>query len=73
MELATRGETIKKVGSTVSLKTISDRDMIVQNKLFSDEKWKSLTITEKRTYLRWARNSRGMFGERKGKGISGKS
>ena len=67
-------ETIKKVGSTVLLKTISDRHMIVQNKLFSDEKWKSLTITEKRTYLRWARSSReAMFGERKGKGISGKS
>ena len=48
--------------------------MIVQNKLFSDEKWKSLTITEKRTHLRWARSSReAMFGERKGKGISGKS
>ena len=46
-KLATCGETIKKVGSTVSLPTLSDRHIVVWNKLFEHEKWKSLTICEK--------------------------
>ena len=51
IELATCGETIKKDGSTVSFKTISNHHKIVRNELFSEEKWKSLTITKKKTYL----------------------
>ena len=57
-ELAPCGETIKKVGSTVSLKSISDRHVIVRNKLFENDKWKSLTLSEKRDYMRWSRNSK---------------
>ena len=57
-ELASCGESIKKVGSTVSLKTLSDRHLIARNRLFVSEKWKSLGLTEKRQYLNWARNSR---------------
>ena len=44
-ELATCGERIKKVGSTVSLKTLSDRHMVVRNKLFVSDKWKTLTLS----------------------------
>ena len=58
VELATCGESIKKVGSTVSLKTLSDRHMIVQNKLFTDKKWKCLKISERKKYMKWARNSK---------------
>ena len=57
-ELATCGESIKKVGSTVSLNTLSDRDSVVRNKLFVSDKWKTLTLQEKRRFLTWARNSK---------------
>ena len=57
-ELATCGESIKKVGSTVSLGTLSNRHVVVRNKLFESSKWKSLTISEKRDYMRWSRGSK---------------
>ena len=57
-ELATCGGSIKKVGSTVSLATLSDRHVVVRNKLFENNKWKSLTISEKRDYMRWSRISK---------------
>ena len=43
-ELATCGETIKKVSSTVSLNSISNRHIITRNKLFESKKWKDLTV-----------------------------
>ena len=57
-ELATCGESIKKVGSTVSLATLSDRHVVVRNKLFENNKWKSLTISKTRDYMRWSRSSK---------------
>ena len=56
-ELATCGERIKKVGSTVSLESVSDRHIISRNKFFEHQKWKSSTLSEKRKYMHWARNS----------------
>ena len=58
LELATCGKTIKSVGSTVSLKSISDRHIMSRNKPFEYEKLKSLTLVEKRSYLNWSRNSK---------------
>ena len=57
-ELATCGETIKKVGSTVSLNSISNRHIVTRNKLFESKKWKDLTLSERRKYMNWSRNSK---------------
>ena len=58
LNLPTCGETIKKVGSTVSLNSISNRHIITRNKLFESKKWKDLTLSERRKYMNWSRNSK---------------
>ena len=52
------GNDCKRAGGSVKLKTISDMSVISHNKLYTKDRWKLLSETERRKKFRWARNSK---------------
>ena len=56
-EFAHGDNDLKKSGGSTQLKTVSDKHVIKQNRLYSKEKWTSLTDTEREQKWRWARSS----------------
>ena len=51
------GNDCKRAGGSVKLQTISNMSVISHNKLYSKDRWKLLSETERRKRFKWARNS----------------
>ena len=56
-EFAQLDNAIKRVGGTVAITTLSNRHLVASNKLFSSEKWRSMTPAEQRLKFHWSRSS----------------
>ena len=52
------GNDCKKAGGSSKLRTLSDKNVVAKNKLFSKDRWTSLTEEEKRKKFKWARGSK---------------
>ena len=57
-EFAQLDNDIKRVGGTVSMQTLSNRHLVDSNKLFSSDKWKTMTPAEQRLKFHWSRSSK---------------
>ena len=53
-EFATADNTLRRLGGSTSLKTVSDKHVVCSNKLYAKERWIQLTEKEKRRKWKWA-------------------
>ena len=56
-EFAQLDNAIRRVGGTVSIQTLSNRHLVASNKLFSSDKWRTMTPAQQRLKFHWSRSS----------------